>query len=167
MYRFTSKKNWESRIVILQSTEKLLVADKNKEIRRAIAMDSIKQMRIVQHAEGNAAIFIIDGEHDLVLRHHEECPGNFRLTHLAALIQDFHPELQILVEDARQSTRKLKEVLAKMCDLVKPKSFLNPAQEVAMVRQGSMSSRTPKSFPQPTSSDNFSPDGQPPAGGEL
>jgi hypothetical protein len=162
VYRFTSKKAWEVRILVLTADEKILVCDEQMKVRRAVVMDTVSSILMIGHKEGSVLVMNVVNEHELIVRHHEECPPSFRVTHIASVIYYFNKECQVERADPDEK-KSLKAILSER-NLKKPKNYVSPAAEVKMVREGSLSPRTPRSWRQsPENAGNNSMGSLPPA----
>ena len=137
VFRLTSSKAWTPRVIVILALNRMLVCSDDGAVRRTIPIDQISSLHITHHWQGAALAIGVRGEHDLVIRQHDETPSNYSIAHIAAvLVQQSGLRTSRSVST---SSLHLKEVLGDTKQLNRASNIRTPADEMKGLQNGSVS----------------------------
>jgi hypothetical protein len=131
--RFTSKGQWEPRVLVITEMRLLMICDDRTNVKRSIPVAAITGAVVYSHLDGPVLALSIANEHDLVFRHRPDALAMYTLTQVLTVLRSLRDASHAL-ECSKESVPKdqLKQTLLRR-SLVKPASFVAPAQQVLQV----------------------------------
>lgn len=156
--RLTSKGAWEPRVVVITTQKRLIVCDEKTNVKRSVPLEHLDDICTVTHWEGHALALRIQGEHDLVLKLHPDCPKDFTIAHMVTVLMSQIVPMQLIPRKETLETKdRLRDILLRERPMKRGTTFVTPTEEVLQRRKSSMSPMAGTSTQPPSAAASPSP----------